>query len=74
MASEHETLPNPRAAYSVKEFCRAHRISEDMFFKLVRQGEAPRRMRVGTRVLVSIEAAEEWRREREAVALHDLPA
>jgi hypothetical protein len=62
------TLENARAAFSISEFCDAHGISRGMFYKLARQGIGPRTMRVGTRTLVSVEAAAEWRRTREAAA------
>lgn len=52
-------------ALSVREFCAAHSISEDMFHKLRRIGGAPRVMKVGRRTLVSVEAAAAWRRARE---------
>jgi hypothetical protein len=55
---------------SIREFCTAHRISEDMFFKMRRQGWGPAVMRVGTRTLISIEAASEWRKAREQEAEH----
>ena len=58
--------PIQRACYSVREFCTAHGISDHMFFKLQRQGIAPRTMRVGARTLISVEAAAEWRRQCEA--------
>ena len=58
--------PIQRACYSVREFCTAHRISDHMFFKLQRQGIAPRTMRVGGRTLISVEAAAEWRCQCEA--------
>jgi hypothetical protein len=54
-----------QAAYSIDEFCKAHRISRAMYYKLDQQGLAPRVMRVGTRALISKEAAADWRRERE---------
>jgi len=54
------------AAYSIAEFCKAHRISESMFFKLKKQGRGPREMHVGDRVLISFEAAADWRAAREA--------
>ena len=63
--------PIPPVCYSVKEFCVAHAISSDMFFKLKRRGLAPRTMRVGARTLISVEAAAEWRRECEATANPD---
>jgi hypothetical protein len=53
-------------AYSVQEFCDAHRISRAMFYKMQGGGIGPRTMKVGTRTLISEEAAAEWRREREA--------
>ena len=58
--------PVPPACYSIREFCTAHGISDHMFFKLQRQKLAPRTMRVRARTLVSVEAAEEWRRQCEA--------
>ena len=61
-------IRGPPLAMSIREFCTAHRISEDMFFKMRRQGWGPAVMRVGTRTLISFEAAERWRREREAAA------
>jgi hypothetical protein len=55
-------------AYSLAEFCQRHRISLQLYYKLKQQGLAPRTFFVGTRVLVSKEAAAEWRREREAAS------
>ncbi len=56
----------PRLAFSIKQFCQAHSISEDFYYKLKRQRKNPREMLVGSRVLISIESAADWRREREA--------
>lgn len=53
-------------AYSVAEFCRRHGISIQLFYKL--KNQMPLTFRVGTRVLISREAAAAWRREREAAA------
>jgi predicted DNA-binding transcriptional regulator AlpA len=58
-------------AYSLAEFCRRHGISLQLFYKLIQQGQAPATFRVGTRVLVSKEAAARWRAEREAVTAAD---
>ena len=57
--------PIPVAAYSITEFCQAHRLSESMYFKLRNQGLGPDEMSVGSRRIISFEAAERWRRERE---------
>ena len=59
----------PAAAYSIREFCAAHRLSESMYFKLRNQGLGPDEMSVGSRRIISFEAAERWRREREAAAI-----
>ena len=59
-------LPPPRLALSIPEFCEAHGISEGFFYKLKKQGEGPREMKVGARTLITLESAAEWRRAREA--------
>jgi hypothetical protein len=53
-------------AYSVAEFCKRHRISPQMFYKF--RPEMPATFNVGTRVLISREAAARWRAERERLA------
>jgi len=55
----------PRLALSIPEFCEAHGISEGFFYKLKKQGEGPREMKVGARTLITFESAAEWRRMRE---------
>lgn len=50
--------------YSIAEFCRRHGISESFFFKLQARGDAPRTIAVGTRRLITREAARQWRRRR----------
>ena len=55
----------PRLALSIPEFCEAHGISEGFFYKLKKQGEGPREMKVGARTLITFEFAAEWRRTRE---------
>jgi predicted DNA-binding transcriptional regulator AlpA len=57
--------PTLRLALSIPEFCKAHGISEGFFYKLKKQGEGPREMKVGARTLISFESAAEWRRARE---------
>jgi hypothetical protein len=53
-------------AFSVAEFCRRHRISPQLFYKF--RTQMPVTFRIGTRVLISREAAAAWRRERERQA------
>jgi hypothetical protein len=57
-------LEGDRDAFSVEEFCKRHGISVQLFYKL--KAEMPVTFRVGTRVLISVEAAAHWRAEREA--------
>jgi predicted DNA-binding transcriptional regulator AlpA len=57
-----------RVAFSIREFCQAHGISEGFFYKLKKQGEGPREMKIGARTLITFEAAAEWRRAREEAA------
>ena len=58
--------PKRHLNYSIAAFCAAHDLSEGMYFKIRKQGLGPREMRVGSRVLITQEAAAAWRREREA--------
>jgi len=59
-------IRGPPLAMSIREFCALHGISEDMFYKMKRDGWGPATMKVGSRTLISHEAAVAWRREREA--------
>ena len=62
MSLEHSPA---RAAYSVAEFCKAHRISRALFYKALKDGWGPEVMRCAGRTLVSVEAAARWRRRME---------
>lgn len=56
-----------RDAFTIAEFCaRNGKISRAFYFKLRSEGLGPRELRLGTRVLITAEAAADWRREREA--------
>lgn len=52
--------------FSINEFCRRHGICRATFYNLLKAGRGPALMRVGSRVLISREAAEQWRRKMEA--------
>ncbi|HUG62134.1 MAG TPA: hypothetical protein VMP03_09820 [Methylomirabilota bacterium] len=58
----------PRAAYSINEFCEAHGVSRATYYNWQKAGVGPREMEVIGRKLISVEAAADWRREREAAA------
>ena len=53
-------------AYTIETFCRAHHISRAFYHKLRGQGLGPRLTRIGSRVLITVEAAAAWRAAREA--------
>jgi hypothetical protein len=63
---EGQSAQVPAVAFSVNEFCVAHRISRALFYLLQRDGSGPRLMRVGRRTLVTVDAAADWRRRMEA--------
>ena len=56
--------PPPRGAYTIREFCEAHRISQSKYFELKRAGLAPEEMQIDSRRIITIEAAARWRRRR----------
>ena len=51
----------PPVAYTVAEFCHAHRISRSGLYQLWKQGQGPKFRRIGTKILISAESAREWR-------------
>lgn len=55
-------------AYSIMEFCQMHGISRSYYFLIRRDGRGPRELRLGRRVLITRDAAADWRitHEREA--------
>jgi hypothetical protein len=53
--------PIERMTYSIPEFCEAHRISIDTYFRMQRAGTGPEIMKAGHRTLISVEAAAAWR-------------
>jgi len=58
-------------AMSIHAFCALHGISEDMYFKMQREGWGPTTMKVGTRTLISHESAAAWRKAREEAAANE---
>jgi hypothetical protein len=58
-------------AYTIDSFCAAHHISKAFFHKLRGQGLGPRLTRIGSRVLITAEAAAAWRAAREAETIQE---
>lgn len=50
-----------RPTYTVAQFCADHNIGRTHFYRLVKDGKGPRLMKLGRRVLISAEAAADWR-------------
>jgi len=55
-------------AQTIEEFCHSYRICRATFYNLLKDGRGPRVMKVGSRTLVSAEAAADWRRQMEEPA------
>ena len=55
-----------RPVSTVAQFCADHNISRTHFYQLIKDGKGPRLMKPGRRVLISAEAAADWRRAIEA--------
>ena len=53
-------------AYTVDEFCLDHKICRATFYNLLKRKAGPRIMKVGSRTLISHEAAAAWRQRMEA--------
>lgn len=64
-----KTMPQEIAqppVYSIEDFCRAFRIGRSKLYQLWEQDKGPRTVKIGTRVLISADAAQEWLSSREA--------
>ena len=60
-------------SHSINQFCLAHGICRSKYYKLKKERKGPHEMRVGARVLISREAAADWRLQREAEAQRETP-
>jgi hypothetical protein len=58
-----------QAVFTIKEFCDRYRIATSFYFKLQKQGKGPRTMRIGSKVLITAEAAADWAAAIEAESL-----
>jgi hypothetical protein len=65
MPSQDNTTTQSPIAFTVREFCKAHRISPAFYYALKRAGLGPREMEVGVRRIITGEAAADWRHDRE---------
>jgi hypothetical protein len=68
-----ETAPSfldvaERRAYTVAEFCAAMRISKAQYYQMKKDHKGPAEAHAGGRVIISMEAADQWLEDREADA------
>lgn len=54
-----------KPTYSIVEFCEAHNIGRTHLYMLWKAGQGPRYMHVGSRKMISAEAATDWRKSVE---------
>lgn len=54
-------LDEENQVYTVAEFCKVHRISRSTFERYLKKGDGPKIMKFPGRILISKEAAAEWR-------------
>jgi phage terminase small subunit len=53
-------------AVTVAEFCRNHRIGRNTYYEMRKRGLTPDVMKLGTKTLITKEAAARWREQRTA--------
>jgi len=61
---------NNQDVFDIPKFCEANKISRAFFYKLVKEGNGPRLMKVGRRTLITKEASADWRRRMEQQTAH----
>jgi excisionase family DNA binding protein len=55
-------MPVEREAFSIREFSRLHGLSVSFVYQLISEGRGPATIKIGSRRLVTREAAEAWRK------------
>jgi predicted DNA-binding transcriptional regulator AlpA len=71
MAKNRPVAPDNFDAFTIEEFCRRHMISRPTYNRLRVSGRGPREIKLDQKVLITREAAADWRQEREAETLVD---
>jgi len=61
--------PPKLCAFTIPTFCQARQISAPLYYKLRKLGLGPVEMRLGHKILISVESAVAWRRAREVEAI-----
>jgi hypothetical protein len=55
-------IRGPPVAYTISEFCEAHRISRAQYYVLRKKGQGPDETHLGGRVIITSESAARWRK------------
>jgi hypothetical protein len=55
-------LGPPSCAFTIQEFCDAHRISRSQFYRLREKGLGPKEKSVLGKIIITAESAAAWRR------------
>ena len=72
MSLEHSRGGGPMVgALTIHEFCAAFRLSRSKLYELWAVGAGPRKMQIGSKVLISLEAAMDWSRSVEGASAPD---
>jgi predicted DNA-binding transcriptional regulator AlpA len=53
-------MKNERQAYNIAEFCEAFRVSRSELYRLWKTGTGPKRLRIGRKSIITVEAAQDW--------------
>jgi len=59
---------DPVGAFGISTFCKRNDISRALYYKLEKQGKAPRSFKAGRRKLITPEAEREWHKEMESAS------
>lgn len=55
-----------KKSLSVEQFCELHDISRSFFYKLKKQGKAPKTLQIGARRIITPEAVKDWQAQMAA--------
>ena len=62
----HSKRRRPGDAHTIPSFCESNAISQSKYYALKRKGKGAREIELDGRVIITPEAEQDWRREREA--------
>ena len=68
MSLDHSATQQGPIVYTINEFCDAHRISRSKLYQCWDADIGPRFLKIGAKILITTDAAAEWRAEREAAS------